>query len=151
LAPAVVPVYVEAARENTEDRLLAQLRKKCPGLGARASLRTTLARLRQHRGLPDGAKLLVVLDQFEQWLHAHAHDMESTELVAALRQADGEHVQVLLLVRADFWMSISRLFESLKINLDRARNTRAVDLFGEGHAQRVLHLFGTAYGQLPAE
>jgi formylglycine-generating enzyme required for sulfatase activity len=151
LEPAVVPVYVEATRENTEDRLLAQLRKKCPGLGSRASLRTTLARLRQRRGLPEGAKVLVVLDQFEQWLHAHAQDMESTELVATLRQADGEHVQVLLLVRADFWMSISRLFESLKINLDRARNTRAVELFGESHAHHVLHLFGTAYGQLPSE
>ena len=92
-----------------------------------------------------------MLDQFEQWLHAHAHDMESTELVAALRQADGEHVQVILMVRADFWMSISRLFESIKIDLDRGHNTRAVELFGESHAQRVLHLFGHAYGQLPAE
>jgi formylglycine-generating enzyme required for sulfatase activity len=151
LGPAVVPVYVEVTRESTEDRLLAQLRKKCSGLGSRASLRTTFARLRHNRGLPASAKLLVVLDQFEQWLHAHAHDMESTELVAALRQADGEHVQVLLLVRSDFWMSISRLFESLRINLDRASNTRAVELFGESHAHHVLHLFGTAYGQLPAE
>jgi formylglycine-generating enzyme required for sulfatase activity len=144
-----VTVYVEATRENTEARLLGQLRKRCPGLGPRASLRTTFARLRQGRGLPAGAKLLVVLDQFEQWLHAHAHDMETTELVAALRQADGMHVQTLLLVRSDFWMSISRLFDGLRINLDRAHNARAVDLFGEGHAHHVLHLFGTAYGQLP--
>jgi serine/threonine protein kinase/formylglycine-generating enzyme required for sulfatase activity len=151
LAPTVVPVYVEAARENTEDRLLAQLRKKCPGPGGRASLRTTVARLRQSRGLPEGSKLLIVLDQFEQWLHAHTHDMESSELVAALRQADGEHVQVILMVRSDFWMSTTRLFESLKTNLDRARNTRAVDLFGEGHAHHVLHLFGTAYDKLPPD
>jgi serine/threonine protein kinase/formylglycine-generating enzyme required for sulfatase activity len=151
LAPSVVSVYVEATRDDTEDRLLAQLRKRCPSLGSRASLRTTLSRLRQTRGLPPDSKLLLVLDQFEQWLHAHAHDLESTELVAALRQADGAHVQVLLMVRSDFWMSISRLFDSLKINLNRAHNTRAVELFGEGHAHHVLHLFGTAYGQLPAE
>jgi serine/threonine protein kinase/formylglycine-generating enzyme required for sulfatase activity len=151
LAPTVLPVYVEATRENLEDRLLMQLRKRCPDLGPRASLRTTIARLRQNRGLPPGSKLLLVLDQFEQWLHAHAHDMESTELVAALRQADGAHVQVLLMVRSDFWMSISRLFTSLKINLDRSNNSRAVDLFGEGHAHHVLHLFGHAYGQLSAE
>jgi serine/threonine protein kinase/formylglycine-generating enzyme required for sulfatase activity len=149
LASSVVTVYVEATRENTEERLLEQLRRRCPGLGPRASLRTTFARLRQSRGLPTGTKLLVVLDQFEQWLHAHAHDMETTELAAALRQADGVHVQTLLLVRFDFLMSISRLFESLRINLDRAHNARAVDLFGEGHAHHVLHLFGTAYGQLP--
>jgi serine/threonine protein kinase/formylglycine-generating enzyme required for sulfatase activity len=149
LGPSVVAVYVEATREHTEERILGQLRTRCPGLGPRACLRTTFARLRQNRGLPAGAKVLVVLDQFEQWLHAHAHDMENTELVAALRQADGVHVQTLLLVRSDFWMSISRLFDSLRINLDRAHNARAVDLFGEGHAHHVLHLFGTAYGQLP--
>jgi serine/threonine protein kinase/formylglycine-generating enzyme required for sulfatase activity len=149
LAPSVVALYVEATRENTEERLLGQLRKRCPGLGPHASLRTTFARLRQGRGLPTAAKLLVVLDQFEQWLHAHAHDMETTELVAALRQVDGVHVQTLLLVRSDFWMSISRLFDGLRINLDRAHNARAVDLFGEGHAHHVLHLFGTAFGQLP--
>jgi serine/threonine protein kinase/formylglycine-generating enzyme required for sulfatase activity len=149
LSPSVAAVYVEATRENTEGRLLGQLRRRCPGVGPRACLRTTIARLRQSRGLPAGVKLLIVLDQFEQWLLAHAHDMETTELVAALRQTDGVHVQTLLLVRSDFWMSISRLFDGLRINLDRAHNARAVDLFGEGHAHHVLHLFGTAYGQLP--
>ena len=34
----------------------------------------------------------MVLDQFEQWLHAKRGE-ENTELVAALRQCDGEHVQ----------------------------------------------------------
>ena len=41
--------------------------------------------------LPPGAKVLLVLDQFEQWLHAKRGE-ENTELVAALRQCDGEHV-----------------------------------------------------------
>ena len=35
LGQSVVPAYVEATRENTEDRLMAQLRKSCPGLDAR--------------------------------------------------------------------------------------------------------------------
>jgi serine/threonine protein kinase/formylglycine-generating enzyme required for sulfatase activity len=151
LAPSVLPVYLEAAHADTEDRLLAQLRTTCVGLGRRLSLPTALSRLRRSRILPPGSKLLIVLDQFEQWLHAHAHDMEDTELAAALKQVDGQHVQVLLLVRSDFWMSISRLFESLKINLDRSHNARGVDLFGEGHSRHVLRLFGTAYGQLPAD
>ncbi len=151
LARSIIPVYIEATRENTEATLLGQLCKRFPGLGEGTSLRTALARLRQNRGLARGSKLLIVCDQFEQWLHAHTHDMENAELTASLRQADGEHVQVILLVRSDFWMSISRFFECLKINLDRAHNTHSVDLFGESHAHHVLHLFGIAYGQLPAE
>ena len=39
-----------------------------------------------------GQKVLLVLDQFEQWLFARRGE-EDTELVAALRQCDGEHVQ----------------------------------------------------------
>ena len=39
--------------------------------------------------------MLLVLDQFEQWLHAK-RGQENTELVAALRQCDGEHVQAIV-------------------------------------------------------
>ena len=35
-----------------------------------------------------GKKVLIVLDQFEQWLHAKKEE-ENTELVQALRQCDG--------------------------------------------------------------
>jgi len=54
--------------------------------------------------------------------------MESSELVAGLRQVDGKHMQVLLVVRDDFWMAISRLSDALEINLDRQRNTWMVSL-----------------------
>ena len=33
---------------------------------------------------------------------------ENTELVAALRHCDGEHVQAIVLVRDDFWLAASR-------------------------------------------
>jgi len=48
--------------------------------------------------------VLLVVDQFEQWLHARRAE-EKTELAQALRQCDGEHVQCVLLVRDDFWMA----------------------------------------------
>ena len=51
--------------------------------------------------------MLLVLDQFEQWLHAKRGE-ENTELVAALRQCDGEHVQAVVMVRDDFWLAASR-------------------------------------------
>lgn len=73
--------------------------------------------------------------------------MDRSELVSALRQADGMHVQILLMVRDDFWMGISRLFETLEISLDPEQNTRAVDLFDLQHARRVLYLFGGTLGR----
>jgi formylglycine-generating enzyme required for sulfatase activity len=94
-------------------------------------------------------KVLIVIDQFEQWLHGHGQEMDISELLFALRQPDGESVAVLLLVRDDFWMGTSRVFEKLYINLDPDRNTRAVDLFDIDHAQYVLRRFGQAFGKLP--
>jgi formylglycine-generating enzyme required for sulfatase activity len=150
LAASVVTVYFEATREDTEARLAKGLRKACPILDPNRSLKDTLAILRRGRGIPAGGKLLIVIDQFEQWLHVHGEDMEKTELVAALRQADGVTVQVILMVRDDFWLGASRLFDSLEINLDRERNTRLVDLFDLRHAQRVLLFLGQAFDRLPA-
>jgi serine/threonine protein kinase/formylglycine-generating enzyme required for sulfatase activity len=150
LAPSVRALYVEAIAENLEARLVKELRKTCPDLRPDQELPDLLASVRRGQGVPAGTKLLLVIDQVEQWLHAHGHDMERTRLAAALRHADGERVQVLLLVRDDFWMGISRLFDCLEINLDREQNTRAVDLFDPAHARRVLRMFGYAFGQIPA-
>jgi serine/threonine protein kinase/formylglycine-generating enzyme required for sulfatase activity len=150
LAEWILPVYVEAARGDTEARLVAALCKACPGLAPDQPLAEMITAVRRRRVLPDGRKLLIVIDQFEQWLHVHGQDLATAELVAALRQADGERVQVILMVRDDFWLGISRLFNTLEINLDPERNTRLVDLFDLRHAQRVLFLLGQAFDRLPA-
>jgi serine/threonine protein kinase/formylglycine-generating enzyme required for sulfatase activity len=150
LSASIVPIYLEATPQNTEARLVRALRQIAPELGPDLSLPEMLAQLRRERHLPAHSKIVIVLDQFEQWLHAHGQGMESTALVAALRHADGTHVQVLLLVRDDFWMGTSRLFDLLEIHLDRERNARAVDLFEEQHARRVLAMFGQAFDRLPA-
>ena len=52
--------------------------------------------------MPPERKVLLVLDQFEQWLFARRAE-EDTELIAALRQCDGEHVQAVALVRDEPW------------------------------------------------
>jgi serine/threonine protein kinase len=148
LSDQMLAVYLEATAGETEARLGNALRKRCPALPAQLSLPEILAALRRGQGLPAGNKLLIVLDQFEQWLHANKEEA-NTELVQALRQADGQHVTVLLMVRDDFWVGISRLFQMLEVPLVEGQNSRLVDLFDLRHARQVLELFGRAYKCLP--
>ena len=148
LAKHVIPVYVEATAEETEARLLKGLRKACPELSRGSGLVDSLAKLRKGRILPQERKVLLVLDQFEQWLHAKRGE-ENTELVAALRHCDGEHVQAIVLVRDDFWLAASRFMRDLEIDLVPDQNIALVDLFDPRHARRVLTAFGQAYGTLP--
>ena len=108
----------------------------------------SLTAIRQGRVLRSGQKVLLVLDQFEQWLHARRGD-DNTELVAALRHCDGEHLQAVVMVRDDFWLAVTRFMDELEIELLKGQNTALVDLFDMRHARKVLTAFGTAYGSLP--
>ncbi len=150
LAENVTVVYIEAGPEGTETRLVSGLRQTLPSLDEEASLTKVLAALRRGQVPRVGKKVLLVLDQFEQWLHAHRAE-ESTSLVRALKQCDGQHLQCLLLVRDDFWMSATRFMRELEIPLSEGRNSAAVDLFDLRHARKVLRAFGRAYGTLPEE
>jgi len=148
LARHVLSVHIEATAEDTEARLLKGLRKRCPALPGDLGLTGTLAALRQGAGLDQGQKVVLVLDQFEQWLHARRGE-EKTELAQALRQCDGEHVQCVVIVRDDFWMSLTRFMLELHIELVQGQNAAAVDLFDLRHARKVLAAFGQAFGALP--
>src|SRR5262249_20837078 len=116
LSEHVLVVQVESTAEGTETRLLHGLRKKCPALPDGLSLQESFAALRRGAGLPRSKKVLVVLDQFEQWLHARPEEGD-TDLVQALRQCDGGHVQGIVLVRDDFWMRATRFLHALEVRL----------------------------------
>ncbi len=148
LASNVIAVYVEATAEETETRLLNGLRKRCPALPENLSLKETLTALRRGQGIPSGKKVLIVLDQFEQWLHAKKEE-QNTELVECLRQCDGGRLQCIVMVRDDFWMAATRFMRELEVRLVEAQNSAAVDLFDMDHARRVLSAFGRAFGKLP--
>ncbi len=147
LAPSVVKVYAEASDGDTEQRLLRNLRRRLQGLDDQLGLVETLAALRRGQGLAPGDKVLLVIDQFEQWLHAHGGEKEA-ELVRALRQCDGIRVQCLVMVRDDFWLAVSRFMQALEIRVVEGENSRLVDLFDERHARRVLSALGSALGAL---
>jgi serine/threonine protein kinase len=148
LASSVVTVYVEATANDTETRLLAGLRKRLPELPASLDLKEMLAALRRGTWLRPGQKVLIVLDQFEQWLHARQESAGSV-LVEALRQCDGAHVQCVVMVRDDFWLKVSRFMRDLEVDLVPGRNIALVDLFDLDHARNVVAAFGRAFGRLP--
>ncbi len=149
LDSSFVPVFVEATAHDTEVRLLKALRELLPQLPPQLSL-SEACRWVGERGGGRGRKVLLVLDQFEQWLHAHPQ-LEQEQLVEALHLCNGTRLQALLLVRDDFWMPLSRLMDRLEVPLQEGKNTAAVDLFDLEHAQKVLLLLGRAYGQLQSE
>src|SRR5262249_22986143 len=137
LAKDVLSVYIEATAGDTEARLLRRIRKACPDLSAKVGLVESLSALRRGRVLRPAQKLLLVLDQVEQWLFASRAESRA-ELVAALRQCDGTHLQALVLVRDDFWMAATRFLHELEIRLVEGENSAAVDLFDPLHSRRVL-------------
>ncbi len=148
LSTDVIAVYVEATAEDTETRLLNGLRKCCRALPDNLNLKETLVALRRGQGVPVGKKVVIVLDQFEQWLHAKKEETH-TELVRALRQCDGVRVQCIVMVRDDFWLAVSRFLRDLEIRLLEGQNSALADLFDLDHARKVLAAFGRAFGKLP--
>ena len=144
----VISVYLEATPTETENRLLTGLGERCPSLPEKLGLQKTLSMLRRGYGHPAGKKVLIVLDQFEQWLHG-AKDIEKTDLVRALRHCDGQHVQCIVMVRDDFWMAAYRFMDALEIPIKESQDYAVVDLFSIRHAEKVLAAFGRAFEAFP--
>lgn len=143
----VVTVYVESTDEDTEARLLGRLRKAAPQLSQDLSLPEAMMALREHPALSGFKKVLLVFDQFEQWLQSRS-SFGREQLIEALRQCDGARVQALILVRDDFWMAVTRFLHELEVDLIPDENVAAVDLFPPDHAGRVLTEMGRAWGRV---
>jgi formylglycine-generating enzyme required for sulfatase activity/serine/threonine protein kinase len=146
IAPEITVVYVEATPDETELRIVRGLTKRVPEVPPGVGLAAAFAFLRRRKG----RKIVVVLDQFEQWLQAHPAERDA-ELIAALRQCDGEHVQAIIMVRDDFSMAASRVMHQLDVPIVEGRNFATVDLFDVEHARRVLMRFGQAFGRIPEQ
>ena len=59
-----------------------------------------------------------------------------------MRQCDGDRVQCLVMVRDDFWVSLSRFMGDLRIEILEGQNAALVDLFDLINARKVLIEFG---------
>ncbi len=149
LPSQVNPVYLECTPNQTEERLVRQIAHRIDSVQSDDSLPDVLRQFRRGEHLADEDRLLIILDQFEQWLYGNG-DYAHRELTEALRQCDGERVICLLLVRDDFWMSTSEFMKLLEIPIREGHNALALPLFDERHARRVMVAYGRAFERLPA-
>ena len=147
LGTQAIAVYVEASADDTERRLSAALLRRFPEPAPDQHLADHVRALRAGRGLKAGQKVILVFDQFEQWLLGRKGD-SAQPLVDALRQCNGANVCALLLVRDEFWLPLSQLLRELEIPLVDGHNVGLIDRFERGHARHVLEELGRAYGRL---
>jgi serine/threonine protein kinase/formylglycine-generating enzyme required for sulfatase activity len=143
----VRPIEIECGPRGSEEQLRAELQRTAPSLPGDCDLADAIALLRDDVQLRPREKLLLVFDQFEQWLQGRPIEPDAV-LARALRQCDGRHVQALLLVRDDFWMAMTRLLRAIEVPLLEGENAAAVELFDGRHARKVLEEFGRSLGQL---
>ena len=144
LSDTIQLVLVEATPDDTETRLLKGLRGAFPGLKGDLSLIDTFITLRREIEAT-GRKTLIVIDQFEQWLHAKTEE-EKSDLALALRLCDGANIQCIVMIRDDFWLASNRLMKDIGVRISEGENAALVDLFDVRHARKVLGLFADAYG-----
>jgi hypothetical protein len=133
LASDLLWVYVDMAAGDAESHLLTGLRNRCPDLPTTLALGESIVALPSQPELLSGKKVLIVLDQFEQWIFARQGD-ENRGVMDILRQCDGDRVQALVTVRDDFGMALHRVFDDLGQKVREVENWFPVDLFTKQHA-----------------
>jgi serine/threonine protein kinase len=149
LASHVTVLHVEASSDGTEPRLRRTLYQHFRSLPPNLELPAALEWVRRRAtAAEDGQKVVIVIDQFEQWLH-EAAAVSPGLLTQSLRQCDGVGLQCLLLVRDEFWLPLSRFLQDVEIRLEEGVNCALMDLFDPLHARKVLTDFGRAYGRIP--
>jgi len=149
LPKAICSVFIEATGDDTERAILQALCRVAPELKTATSLSQAFTRIRLRQCNLSARKVVVFIDQFEQWLHTRV-DYSDSDLMAALRQCDGVRLQCILSVRDDFWVAVSRLLREVEVEVREGQNAELIDLFDARHARHVLTTIGRAYKTLPA-
>lgn len=150
LPATVLPVYLDCAGRDTESRLVRQIHRAVESINPTDGLLEVMRQLRNGDHLHESDRVLLVLDQFEQWLSANGH-YQGQLLTEALRHCDGQRVCCILLVRDDFWMSVCEFLSELEVRINEGSNAMALPLFDQTHARDVLAAIGRAYHRLPDE
>jgi formylglycine-generating enzyme required for sulfatase activity len=150
LPEGIETVYVDCSTES--ENSILELVANQAGLrpGEKTDLTEALRRTREGKVAKPSSQLLIVLDQFEHFL-SKTDDLNSSDLVRALRHCDGERIRCLISVRDDFWTRTQEFLRLQEIRIQDGRNSLAVQLFDGSHARKVLLEFGKAYGKVESD
>ncbi|NNE93810.1 MAG: protein kinase [Verrucomicrobiales bacterium] len=139
-------LYFDAGtRGSLEELIREKLVDEFPGISGDEPLPGLLRKIRE---ASSSHQVVLIIDQFEQWLHKSSGELVQSELVGALRQVDGVTIKIILVVRDDFWLSTGKLMEEIDVVLSPGNNSSVIDLFDRNHARKVLLEFGRAYGKV---
>lgn len=141
----VRPIYCNLTVQDPVAGILATLHSELEFTQEFSELLSALASIRKRQL---HYKVLLVLDQFEQYLAGHPIDM-AHPMVQALRQCDGKYLQAILLVRNEYWNETSTLMQMLDQPLSDGSNASGLPMLSVPHAKRVLESFGRAYEAIP--
>ncbi len=148
LSRNVIPVYADCTDRGTEQRIIEAVDASFGESTCDMDILRRFVAIRESSRRKRNPKVLIILDQFEQWLHGRTN-IAQERLTMALRQCDGVSLQVLIVVRDDFWLAVSQFLRAIEVPIAEDQNTMAVELFGKRHARDVLKRFGLAYGAIP--
>jgi serine/threonine protein kinase len=146
LHPEIVTVYFNFTVADPIANLVSFIQGKFPFTTDQTELPDVLGSIRRREDQP---KLLLVLDQFEQFLIDTEIDLDHV-MVQALRQCDGVRLQAIILVRDEFWSEVSHFMHLMETSLTDEENASNFPLMNKVHARRVLEGFGRAYEMLPS-
>ncbi|MEM7014918.1 MAG: serine/threonine-protein kinase, partial [Verrucomicrobiota bacterium] len=143
LRPEVTTVTITTSDQRPAHQLHNVLLKYQGGKMSRgATAGDSMRQIRLRSNAAEG-KLLLVFDQFERVFYAP--ESERRQLSSAIRQCDGSRLQVILLVRDDYWLKTSRFAADLQTEVVLGTNSRLMDLFDLKHTESVLQQIGRAY------
>ncbi len=146
LPPFIKPIYFNFTIRNPIDALIRLLQSEFEFTRSLEELPEILGAIRRRKA---PFKLLLILDQFEQYLVDSNIDFGHV-MVQALRQCDGKTVQAMILVRDEFWTEISLFMQLLESSLSDGGNAASLPLLNIPHARKVLEAFGRAFEALPS-
>ena len=141
-------VFVEATLENTEKRIAERLQAINPRFPVGLSVSQLLDGITHGAWDRDQKPILIVIDQFEQWLIQRS-ESGSEELVEGLKHCNGQNLFCVLTVRDDYWLEASRFMERVECDWNESENVQRIDLFELNHARHVLFEVGSSLRKLP--
>ncbi len=148
LADHVETVCLVATAEHTEAALASRLTRLAPSNRDDRTLVEIMGDVQLRVEEEPDAKLLLVIDQFEQWLQRN-QEGSATALSDALSVCDGRHLSCLLVVRDEFLPAAKNFMNAHGWPAEQNVNWAPVDLLDLDRARKVLAAHGQAWGALP--